>query len=175
LRIIGYSLAYILPAALLWGFVAMALAPLLGIAHLTAILAWIYAAAFGLLEAIGIPFRPLGPPWQVPAQWLKGRSSVIQTLIWGIVLGPGFVTRNPYAGMWLLLVLLPLQASFAALVVAGCAIGITHAATRVGGVIYNHRHPDTGALLTVLAQTRWRIADGMLLVFVAGGLAALLH
>jgi hypothetical protein len=175
LRIIRYSAAYILPAALLWGVVAVAIYPLTLVSHTIAILAGMYAVVFGLLEAAGIPFRSLGSAWQIPAQWLKRRSVMTQTLIWGVTLGPGFLTRNPYAGMWLILLLLPLQHSFPALVLAGGIVGATHGASRVAGIIYNHRHLDNVALLTVLAQARWRIADGMMLLFIAGGLIAIFY
>ncbi len=66
---------------------------------------------FGLCEVLRIPFRQLGLSWQVPGSWVTGRTAVTQTIIWGACLGPGLMTKNPYAGTWMLPLLLVLAPS----------------------------------------------------------------
>ncbi|MDQ6660024.1 MAG: hypothetical protein M3Z24_03550 [Chloroflexota bacterium] len=91
----------------------------------------------------------------------------MQTLIWGMTLGPGFMTRNPYAGIWLLPVFLTLHHNLLINVAIGLIIGITHGTARAFGVIYTHRNLDTCGL-SILTQWRWRIVDGLMLLLVAG-------
>lgn len=135
--------------------------------------AWAYALGFGVCEALGFPFRTLDLKWQVPAQWLQGRSARAQTLIWGIFLGPGIVTRNPYAGMWLLPLLITLHHNRFVAVSVGVAIGVAHGGARALGVLNNRKNLGTSCTHSVvLKQWRWRLADGLALLLAAGGLTA---
>lgn len=131
------------------------------------LLAWMYALAFGVPEALALPFRPVSLSWQVPAHWLRGRSALMQTLIWGFTLGPGIVTRNPYAGMWLLPVFLTLNHSLVVDLGIGVAIGFAHGGARAFGVL-STRHNLDACGSSILTQWRWRVADGLLLLFGAG-------
>lgn len=136
------------------------------------LLALIYALVFGVLETLTLPFRQLSSSWQVPAQWLIGRSARAQTLIWGAALGPGLVTRNPYAGIWLLPVVLTINHSFLFDVGFGLLIGAAHGTARAFSILRTSRNPDADGLRIVLTQWRWRVADGFLLLLGGGGFAA---
>lgn len=137
------------------------------------LLALVYAFGFGLVETLGLALQAPGFTWQVPAQWVRG-SSGVRALVWGIWLGPGLVTRNPYAGMWLLLFLLALSQNLLTALGTGMAIGITHGGARALGVLSNRKcHTDPAAPLLILAGVwRWKYFDGLALLLVAGALAA---
>jgi hypothetical protein len=131
-----------------------------------------YAVVFGTCEVLRIPFRQLGLTWQVPAQWLRGRSATIRTLIWGACLGPGFVTRNPYAGMWVLPLLVALAPNWMAAMLLGIAIGLAHGSSRAVGILRNlSRLEEVCAPVMILKQMRWRFFDGSVLLLLAGSLA----
>ncbi len=151
------------------------LQPLGAVSLAISLIAGIYALVFGMCEALGLPFRPFGLAWQVPAHWLKGRSARMQALIWGACLGPGLLTRNPYAGMWLLPLLLPLiHGRFAAMSV-GIAIGVAHGGGRAFGVLRNRKHLNGSCTDSIiLTQWRWRLVDGLALLLVAGSLASII-
>ena len=174
LKLIFYMAAYVLPSAVVWGILGIILWPL----HtwLIPLIALVYALWFGLFETLGLPFRPPGLAWQVPSRWINGRPAIVQALTWGSILGPGLVTRNPYAGMWLLPFLLVLNHSLPMAVVVGIGVGIAHGGARVLGVLSNRRHMDMDtdyAHLRILgAQMRWQYIDGLVLLLAAGALAA---
>ena len=164
-------MAYIVPAVVIWGVLAILVHPLTHLTQIMLLVAWMYALVLGLLEALAIPFRPLSLNWQVPAQWLQGRSAFVQTLIWGAALGPGFVTRNPYAGIWLLPVLLTLNQHFFTNLGIGIVIGTAHGCTMAIGVLLTRQNLDTCGS-GILMQWRWRVADGLILLFGAGSFTA---
>ena len=65
-----------------------------------------YGAYFGTVEALGgrgVP--PPGSRWQVPQGLVRNASRRRKLVIWGGILGPGFLTRNPYAGFGMLVAL----------------------------------------------------------------------
>lgn len=156
-----------IPAAIVWGVVAIVLYPLTHVSTIILFIAWIYALILGLLEALAIPFRPISLAWQVPAQWLSNRSTRVQILIWGIALGPGLMTRNPYAGIWLLPLLLVLHQSILTNISIGILIGIAHGGARVFGILSTRRNLSACGS-SLLTQWRWRFADGLMLLFGAG-------
>jgi len=175
LKIVLYIAAYVLPAAFIWGTLGILLRPLNGIPVLLPLLAVLYALRFGLLETAGSGFRPLGLAWQVPSSWIKGRPAALQTLIWGTTLGPGLVTKNPYAGMWLLPLLVAFSPSMLVAMAVGLAIGGAHGLARALGVLRNRRciDMDENAYLRILdAESRWKFVDGLALLLAAGALAA---
>jgi hypothetical protein len=98
----------------------------------------------------------------------------VQTLIWGALLGPGLVTRNPYAGIWLLPLLLVLNQNLLTAVGAGIAIGIAHGGARALGVLHNRKCMQVAQahLLILGEQWRWKYLDGLALLLAAGALAA---
>ena len=62
-----------------------------------------YGVFYGVLEAGGTAKpAPPGSRWQVPSEWVRGVSRRRRYVVWGSMLGPGFATRNPYAGFWVL-------------------------------------------------------------------------
>jgi hypothetical protein len=175
LNAFGYIAAYALPAAIVWGAIAIIVHPLTRVSMLMLLAGGIYALVFGSLEVLAIPFRQLSSTWQVPAQWLQGRSALAQSLIWGVALGPGLATRNPYAGMWLLPVLLMVNSNLWIDMGIGVLIGLTHGGARALEVLKMRRNvPACGLEFTLLTQWRWRVADGLLLLVGAGCFAAFL-
>lgn len=170
-----YIAAYVLPAAVVWGVLGIILRSLDGIPFLLPLPALVYALWFGILETLGVPFQPPGLAWQVPSHWIKGHPAMVQALIWGTALGPGLVTRNPYAGMWLLPLLVALNHSLLMAMAVGIAVGVAHGGARVLGVLRNRRciDMDTDAYLRILgAELRWLYMDGLALLLAAGALAA---
>jgi hypothetical protein len=175
LKTVLYIAAYVFPALVIWGLLAIVLRPLGSIPLLIPLLAWAYALRFGLLETLGLPFRPLGLWWQVPSSWIKGHPVMLQTLTWGTALGPGLVTKNPYAGMWLLPLLLALNHGLLAAIGIGIAVGAVHGGSRVFGVLSNRKciDVDANAYLRILdTEARWQYMDGLALLLAAGALAA---
>ena len=175
LSLLLYIAAYVFPAAIVWGILAIVLRPLAGVPFLLPLLALAYALWFGLRETLGLQRRLLGLLWQVPSGWIKGRPAVVQTLIWGTTLGPGLVTKNPYAGMWLLPLLVALNQNLLTTVVVAIAVGATHGGTRAIGVLRNRRciARDVEAHLKILnSQTQWQYFDGLALLLAAGALGA---
>src|SRR3989441_3429666 len=116
--------AYVLPSAAVWGILGIILWPL----HtwLIPLIALVYALWFGIFETLGLPFRPPGLAWQVPSGWIDRRPAMVKTLTWGITLGPGLVTKNPYAGIWLLPLLVALNHSLFMTMTIGIAVGVAH-------------------------------------------------
>ena len=176
MKIVFYIAAYVLPAAIVWGILGVVFRLLSNIPWLIPLIALAYTFWFGLLETLGLSFRPIEIGWQVPSRWIDGRPAMVQALIWGTTLGPGLVTRNPYAGIWLLPLLIALNQSLLIAMVVGIAAGIAHGGARVLGVLSNRRSMDMDeeyAHLKILgAQFRWQYIDGLALLVAAGALAA---
>ncbi len=174
LKVVFYLIAYALPAAVVWSILGVVLWPLGAIPGVVALVACGYALAFGIAETFRLPLRAPSLAWQVPAQWVRGHSAVAQTITWGALLGPGLVTRNPYAGMWLLPLLIALNHNPLTAMAIGMAVGVVHGGARALGVLNNRRHMETNCshLLILGAQMRWRFIDGLALLLAAGALAA---
>src|SRR5450631_3763804 len=134
---------YILPAAVVWGMIAVILQPLSHYALVIALFTGCYALIWGIGEVFGFPLPIPGLTWQVPAAWLKGQSEGMQAFIWGCCLGPGLLTRNPYAGMGILPLLLMLSHNQFQAIGVGIAIGVAHGGGRVIGVFINRRKLKT--------------------------------
>ncbi len=169
-----YTLAvYIIPAAVVWSGLGVVLSRMSGLKTLALVVALVFTLWFGTVETLGLPvFRP-GLAWQVPAQWVRGRPA-IRTLIWGAVLGPGLMTRNPFVGIWLLPFLLILAPNIAVAAGMGLAIGIAHGGMRALGVLRNRRRimASCDPLFILSAQIQWRAVDGLGLLIAGGGLLA---
>jgi hypothetical protein len=126
-----------------------------------------YGVAYGTAANFGIRLRTIGFRWQVPARWLRGRHIWQRWLIWGTMLGPGFPTRNPYAGFWLVLPLAAPGGTYA-LAAAGAAHGLGRAAGILSNVVHACPMADPA---TWSARQHWILIDRALLVFGAGLLA----
>ena len=130
----------------------------------------LYAACYGLIEVIGLT-RPSAPGsnWQVPSEWVRGVSRRKRMWVWGTMLGPGFATRNPYAGFGLLVLVVAAAASLRDAVVAAACIGIAHATGRAFALFRDVRLVDSADhLLAVLKSMYWRLFDGYALLVIAG-------
>lgn len=156
--------------------------PLTGIPLLLPLLMLSYTLWYGLRETFGLQRRMLGLLWQVPASWVKGRPAALQALTWGTLLGPGLVTKNPYAGMWLLPLLIVLSrgggggsGGLPMAIAVGMVVGATHGGARALGVLRNRKSiaGDACAHQKILhARLRWQYIDGLTLLLAAGALAA---
>lgn len=171
----GTIAAYALPAAVVWGILGIALSDLARKVPQMMVVTVAYAVAYGLSETAGLPLRPPSVSWQVPARWVRGRAAA-RVVIWGIALGPGLVTRNPYAGMGLLPLLLILYQNPMAAAAVGMLFGAVHGGVRAVGVLWNQRQMAGGCeIISVMGQhLRWRLVDGVALLLAAGGLVAYL-
>jgi hypothetical protein len=140
-----------------------------------------YGACYGLAETAGWPRpRPPGSRWQVPQSFVKGRSRRRRILIWGSVLGPGFATRNPYAGFLMLLLAVAAAGNVPAAVALAAAVGAAHGTGRALALLRDARTgqgpADADHLKLVLRSLYWRRSDGLALLAVAGlALAACLR
>ena len=132
----------------------------------------IYCLYYGLTEATGIHgLRPPGRNWQVPQTFVVGTSRRRRTLVWGAILGPGFFTRNPYAGFGLLPLGVAALDSVPAGVLAAAAIGFAHGTGRALGLLRDARDArdargtdPSGYLKSVLRSMYWRKFDGVALL-----------
>lgn len=164
-------MAYAIPSVFVWGMLGFAVQLLYSKVLIVLLVTCCYVIGFGICEVLNIPFHQLSFSWQVPHQWLDGLSDSIQTLIWGVCLGPGIMTRNPYAGIWMLPLLLALAPNRITALILGVAIGFTHGCSRSIGVLRNrNRLEDTCIPIIVLEQMRWKFWDGCVMLLVAGGL-----
>jgi hypothetical protein len=161
--------AYALPAVVAWA----ALGSCLGALPLTGpalVLTAIYAACYGLTEVTGkLSLRPPGRKWQVPQTMVMGVSDRRRILVWGSILGPGFLTRNPYAGFGLLPIAVATASGVRAAVILAAAIGLAHGSARALALLRDAR-PAAAAdpMRLVLVSMYWRTFDGCVLLVIAG-------
>jgi hypothetical protein len=159
--------AYVLPAVALWLLIG-AVTSVLPLSGPAVVLAAGYALVYGGTEAAGRlwPAAP-GRTWQVPQPMVIGASPRRRLLVWGSILGPGFLTRNPYAGFGLL----PLAVAAAGsggLVLAG-AVGAAHGSGRALALLHANRSgPADDPMRLLLRSAAWRMTDGLILLVVAG-------
>ena len=112
-------------------------------------------------------------------------------LVWGALLGPGFATRNPYAGFGLLPIAVAAMPGTGAGLAVGAAVGLAHGAARAMALLRDVRDlrlepasqvlaaagggevtgPPAGAPAThldvLLKTVRWRRIDGGVLLAAA--------
>jgi hypothetical protein len=190
--------AYALPAVAAWLLLGAILAatPLTwtGLTWIGLIGAVGYGAYYGLTELTGV--RGLMAPgrrWQVPQTMMIDASPRRRVLVWGAILGPGFVTRNPYAGFGMLPLALAatrLAGPWAVLALAA-VIGLAHGVARATALLRDvsdlHAGPPASgaaasgaaasgaaAQLDLLLKTVYaRRLDGAVLLAVALAAAAL--
>jgi len=185
--------AYAVPAAALWAVIGLALGSL-PVAPIALAAAAVYGLCYGAAEITGRPIlRSPGTGWQVPQTMLLGAPPARRVLVWGALLGPGFATRNPYAGFGVL----PLAVAAAGVggpvagLAAGAAVGAAHGTARavallrdvrelnelrdrgarpaavVGGGVLTAITPVPTHLDLLLKTVRWRRFDGVVLLAVA--------
>lgn len=162
--------AYAVPAAIVWTAAGLLL-NLLPLSALALVLMTLYAAVYGFSETTGKP--RLSPPssrWQVPSRWVVGVPKWRRTLVWGSALGPGFASRNPYAGFALLPLAIAAIGSVWAGAATAAAVGIAHGMGRALALLRTS-HGISGAdyLESVLRSMYWRMRDGLILLMIGGG------
>ena len=165
------------PAVVIWLALGAGLAalPLTGVALLAAV---VYGCYYGGAELAGR--RGLAVPgrrWQVPQSMMIGASPRRRVLVWGAMLGPGFLTQNPYAGFGLLPVAVAAMRAAgtgACLALAGM-IGLAHGAGRAAALLRDVRRgaaANAADQLDVLLKTvYWRRFDGVVLLAAAAAAA----
>ena len=161
--------AYAVPAALAWLLLGTIL-NVLPVADAAWIALILYSLFYGIAEVADVP--ELGVPgsrWQVPQTFVIKKRSGRILAIWGGLLGPGFATRNPYAGFTALVLGI---ATFGSVTIGACVavgVGIAHGASRALALLRDARtveHQDY--LQSVLRSMYWRRFDGVVLLVLAG-------
>jgi len=156
--------AYAVPAVLTWLVVGLCLTalPLTAVALAGAVL---YGCYYGVLEITGRRGLPTpGRQWQVPQSMLIDAAPRRRVLVWGAILGPGFLTRNPYAGFGLLplaVAAMPGTLGAGAGAVAGiraglalaAAIGLAHGTARALALLRDLRDMGAAASAPAAAAT----------------------
>jgi hypothetical protein len=132
-----------------------------------------YGVFYGVLEAGGMARpAPPGSRWQVPSEWVRGVSRRRRFVVWGSLLGPGFATRNPYAGFWLLPLAVAAVGTVGYGVLLAAAVGAAHSTGRALGLLHDVQDADGNSYLqSALRSMYWRKADGFALLAAAGAAA----
>ncbi len=160
---------YTVPAIAAWAL----LGALLGALPLTRpalVLTAAYALCYGVNEVAGRRrLRVPGTSWQVSQTMVINSPPWRRTLVWGSILGPGFATRNPYAGFALLPLVVASASGVRAAVALAALIGLAHGAGRAVALLRD-AGPSAGAdpMGTMLAAMRWRTIDGIILLVIGG-------
>jgi hypothetical protein len=160
--------AYAVPAAAVWALLGLVLGAL-PIAAAAVVAAAVYGLGYGVVEASGMasPAAP-GRRWQVPQDMLLGASGGRRVLVWGTMLGPGLLTRNPYASFGMLVVLAATAGGLPAGVWVAALIGAAHASGRAAAVLHDSARPQGEPFALLMRSLRWRVLDGLALLAVAG-------
>jgi len=164
--------AYAVPAAAAWTVLGLALAvlPVRTAALLAAVL---YGCGYGAAETFGLTrLRPPGRSWQVPQDFMIGASSRRRALVWGSILGPGFLTRNPYAGFGMLPLLVAGSGYPVYGLALGAGIGLAHGSGRAMALLRDVARPQDDPFALLLRSLRWRTLDGLALLAIAGAAIA---
>jgi hypothetical protein len=172
--------AYLVPAAAVWavlGVGLLALTAAVPLAGVALVLAAIYGCCYGVAEVAGLGRLAVpGRRWQVPVSMMIDASPWRRVLVWGALLGPGFATRNPYAGFGLLPIAVAATVALrpGAGVALAVAIGLAHGGARAAALLRDIAggqpavRPDaTGQLELLLRTVYWRRLDGAVLLAVA--------
>ncbi|MGO8961620.1 MAG: hypothetical protein ACLQFR_30245 [Streptosporangiaceae bacterium] len=193
--------AYAVPAAIVWAGLGLLLGAL-PIAAGALVVVTVYGVGYGVIEASGRAWpRAPGSNWQVPQHVLIGAGPRRRLLIWGLTLGPGFLTRNPYAGFGMTVLLVSCAGRPLAGLLVAVAVGVAHGSGRALALLRDARlrggRPRSGRLRggrlrdsrlrggrlgdgpllaaepfdLLLTSVRWRMFDGFALLMVAGAAA----
>jgi hypothetical protein len=136
---------------------------------LAGIMILLYCAYFGTVEIAGVlRVRPPGSQWQVPKSFVYGTSPRRRVIIWGTILGPGFFTRNPFAGFAMLPIGVAMFGDLKLGALVAGAIGVAHATGRAVALLRDARKRDQADYLeAIIASMFWRKFDGAALLAVA--------
>ena len=118
--------------------------------------------------------RRRGTRWQVPQAMVTSASRRRRLLVWGSILGPGFLTRNPYAGFFLLPILVAAAGPVRSAALLAAAIGLAHGTGRALALLRDARPGAAAAdpMRLVLTSMHWRRLDGITLLVIAAAAAA---
>jgi hypothetical protein len=177
---LGVLAAYSVPAMAAWALLGLGLgtagAELPGLRGVALAAVAGYASYYGALELSGR--RGLPPPgrgWQVPQTMLIEASARRRLLVWGALLGPGFATRNPFAGFGLMPLAVASMPGPAPAVVLGAAVGLAHGAARAAALLRDVRElgpaPESVALAGAIAGAVAAAGAGAIAGAGAGGAA----
>jgi hypothetical protein len=172
--------AYLVPAVAVWtviGVALMALTSALALAGVALVLAATYGWCYGVAEIASLGRLAVpGRRWQVPQTMMIDASPWRRVLVWGAVLGPGFATRNPYAGFGLLPIAVAAVAASrpGTAVLLAAVIGLAHGGARAAALLrdISGGQPEStqdavGQLDLLLRTVYWRRLDGAVLLAVA--------
>jgi hypothetical protein len=153
----------------------LAALPLTGVALVAAV---VYGCYYGGTELAGRRGLPVpGRRWQVPQSMMINASPRRRILVWGAILGPGFLTQNPYAGFGLLPIAVAAMrvAGGGACLALAAVIGLAHGTGRAAALLRDVRRgvlASAADQLDVLLKTvYWRRFDGAALLAVAAAAA----
>jgi hypothetical protein len=161
--------SYVLPAVILWAVLGLFLNTL-PLAEAALVVMVPYGALYGTLEIVGRSrLRLPGSAWQVPSEWVRSVPRWRRVLVWGSILGPGFATRNPYAGFGVLPIAVAAVGQLRNGVILAAIIGAAHAMGRAGALLRDVRRAAAADYLeSVLKSMYWRTFDGYALLMVSG-------
>jgi hypothetical protein len=160
--------AYAVPGAAAWALLGLLIGAL-PVAQAAVVAAAVYGCGYGVAEVCGLRWPGVpGRAWQVPQDLLIGASGTRRLVIWGTILGPGFLTRNPYAGYGMLVLLVAAVGSLPAAIVVAAVIGAAHAGGRAVALLRDSATVQDEPFAFVLRSLRWRALDGVALLAVAG-------
>jgi hypothetical protein len=163
----------VLSAAIAWLLLGL-FVNLLPLSTAALLLTAVYGAFYGIVEVAGRPRpAPPGMAWQVPSPWVLDVPRWRRAVVWGALLGPGFATRNPYAGFGVLPLGLAAVGNVRSGVAVAAGIGIAHGGGRALALLRDVRRVTTADYLqSVLRSMYWRTFDGFALLVVSGAAAA---
>jgi hypothetical protein len=160
------------PALLFWTVAGGVVASLPN--SVSRVLLFLYTGVMGLAE-VASPRAAIQVSWQVPSSCVSGPPAR-RAAVSGVTLGPGVMTKNPYAGMWTIPLALAGLSGFAHAALAGAIAGSAHGIARGLGVVGESRHlGEQGRVDSLLESGKtWRTYDGVLLLFAFGFLGRFL-
>jgi hypothetical protein len=166
---LGLLLAYAAPAVAVWALIGL-LANAAPVKTAALGLTAAYGIYYGLIETSGrTGLPPPGRSWQVPSRWVDNIPRWRRIATWGALLGPGFATRNPYAGFAMLVLVVCSAGSIQAGVALAAALGLLHSLARAATLLRDTRRGAGSDYLDLIARSmRWRIIDGLALLVIAG-------
>jgi hypothetical protein len=169
---LGLLAAYAAPAVAVWALVGL-LASVVPIRLPALGLTVGYGIYYGLIETVGrTGLPPPGRSWQVPSQWVDSAPRWRRILVWGSLLGPGFATRNPFAGFGLLVLVVCTVGNLRLGVALAAALGLLHSLARAVALLRDARRSGATDYLEMVARSmRWRTLDGLALLTIAGAAA----
>lgn len=168
-RRVWLVIAYCVPAVLAWIVLGMLL-NLVSLTRAALILIVAYGLYYGLVEATGRPgLPPPGRTWQVPERWVRDGPQWRRTVVWGSLLGPGLVTRNPYAGFGLLILAVASVGDLRDGVALSAVLGFLHGLGRAVALLRAVRDAASADYMqSIIESMRWRAIDGAALLAVTG-------